>query len=105
MKARQHAAKIAQTLRHTKTSWQSLGRSKKGSIAVMAAASIPTLIMLGGLSVDQSYINVRVSMLRHTAQDSALAGGQYLSTYYATGSSSQIVTAAQTIAKANLPVA
>jgi Flp pilus assembly protein TadG len=105
MKVQKTAAKVAQTLRRAKTSWQALGRSKKGSIAVMAAASIPTLIMLGGLSVDQSYINVRVSMLRHTAQDSALAGGQYLSTYYTTGSSSQIVTAAQTIAKSNLPVA
>ena len=105
MKVLQNAAKVARTLRHAKTSWQALGRSKKGSIAIMAAASIPTLIMLGGLSVDQSYVNVRVSMLRHTAQDSALAGGQYMATYYTTGSSAQIVSAAQSIATANLPVA
>src|SRR5580692_6419263 len=105
MKLRLKAAKVARTLRRAKVSWQALGRSKKGSIAMMAAASVPTLIMLGGLSVDQSYVNVRVSMLRHTAQDAALAGGQYLSTYYTSGSSSQIVTAAQTIAKSNLPVA
>jgi Flp pilus assembly protein TadG len=105
MKVLQNTAKVARTLRHVKTSWQELSRSKKGSIAIMAAASIPTLIMLGGLSVDQSYVNVRVSMLRHTAQNAALAGGQYLSTYYTTGSSSQIVSAAQSIAKSNLPVA
>lgn len=105
MKVLQNAVKTAARLQHVKTSWQALRRSKKGSIAVMAAASIPTLIMLGGLSVDQSYVNVRISMLRHTAQDAALAGGQYLSTYYTSGSSSQIVSAAQSIAKSNLPVA
>jgi Flp pilus assembly protein TadG len=105
MKVRQNAARLAIALRRATTSWQALGRSKQGSIAILAAASIPALLMLGGLSVDQSYVNVRVSMLRHTAQDSALAGGQYLSTYYTTGSSSQIVAAAQAIAKANLPVA
>jgi Flp pilus assembly protein TadG len=105
MKVLQNAAKAAKSLRHAKTSWQALGRSKKGSIAVMAAVSIPALLMLGGLSVDQSYVNVRVSMLRHTAQDAALAGGQYLSTYYTTGSSATIVSKAQAIATANLPVA
>jgi Flp pilus assembly protein TadG len=105
MKVLRNAVKAVRALRHAKTSWQALSRSKKGSIAIMAAASMPTLIMFGGLSVDQSYVNVRISMLRHTAQDSALAGGQYLSTYYTTGSSSQIVSAAQSIARANLPVA
>ncbi len=98
MKAVQKMARVVRTVRRAKASWQALGRSKKGSIAMMAAASIPTLIMLGGLSVDQSYVNVRISMLRHTAQDAALAGGQYLSTYYTSGSSSTIVNAAQAIA-------
>jgi Flp pilus assembly protein TadG len=105
MKARQNAAKVGRTLLRAKTSWQALGRSKKGSIAIMAAASIPTLIMLGGLSVDQSYITVRVSMLRHTAQDAAMAGEQYMANYLETGSSTQLVSAAQSIATANLPVA
>ena len=105
MKVLQNAVKVARTLRRAKASWHALRRSKKGSIAILAAASIPTLIMLGGLGVDQSYVNVRVSMLRHTAQDAALAGGQYLSTYYTTGSSTTIVNAAQSIAKSNLPVA
>ncbi len=102
----QNAAKVApEALRRAKASWQALGRSKKGSIAVMAAVSIPSLIMFGGLSVDQSYVNVRVSMLRHAAQDAALAGGMYLSTYYTTGSSTTIVNAAQSTAKLNLPIA
>lgn len=105
MKVLQNAVKVARTLRRAKATWHALRRSKKGSIAILAATSIPTLIMLGGLAVDQSYVNVRVSMLRHTAQDAALAGGQYLSTYYTTGSSTTIVNAAQSIAKSNLPVA
>jgi Flp pilus assembly protein TadG len=105
MNVPRNAAKVAGSLRRAKDSWQALGQSKKGSIAVLAAVSIPSLIMLGGLSVDQSYVNVRVSMLRHTAQDAALAGGQYLSTYYTTGSSATIVSKAQAIATANLSVA
>ncbi|MGA3005370.1 MAG: TadG family pilus assembly protein [Acetobacteraceae bacterium] len=105
MKVLQHVPKVARTLRHAKASWQALSRSKKGSIAIMAAVSIPTLIMLGGLSVDQSYVTVRVSMLRHTAQDAALAGEQYMANYLETGSSTQLVSAAQSIATANLPVA
>jgi Flp pilus assembly protein TadG len=105
MKILPHAAKVRRTLLHAKTSWQALSRSKKGSIAIMAAASIPTLIMLGGLSVDQSYVTVRVSMLRHTAQDAAMAGEQNLTNYLKTGSSTQLVNSAQSIATANLPVA
>jgi Flp pilus assembly protein TadG len=105
MKVRQKAAKVGRALLHARTSWQALSRSKKGSIAIMAAASIPTLIMLGGLSVDQSYLTVRISMLRHTAQDAAMAGEQNLANYLKTGSSAQLVSAAQSIATANLPVA
>ncbi len=105
MKALRNAAMVTKSVRRARASWQALSRSKKGGIAIMAAASIPTLIMLGGLSVDQSYVNVRISMLRHTAQDAALAGGQYLSTYYTTGSSATIVSKVQSIATANLPTA
>ena len=51
------------------------------------------LVMLGGLSVDQSYVNMRASLLRRTAQSSALAGQQYLYTYYSTGAATTINSA------------
>ena len=93
------------TLRRFKSSCAALRRSRKGSTAVLVAVAVPILIMLGGLSVDQSYVNVRISMLRHTAQDAALAGGQYLSTYYTTGSSATITSKAQATATANMSTA
>jgi len=93
------------TLRRVKSSLAELRQSRKGSTAVMVAVAVPVLIMLGGLSIDQSYVNVRVSMLRHTAQDAALAGGQYLSTYYSTGSSATITSKAQATATANMSTA
>jgi Flp pilus assembly protein TadG len=95
----------AAALRQTAASWIALRASKRGSTAVFVAVAVPALILLGGLSVDQSYLTMRASMLRRTAQDAALAGGQYLSTYYTTGSSTTINTAATNTAKLNMPIA
>jgi Flp pilus assembly protein TadG len=105
MKILQKSCGILAMSRRARASWTALGRSKKGAIAVFAAASVPGLIMLGGLSVDQSYVNIRAGMLRQTTQDAALAGGQYLSTFYTTGSAATINSKVQSNATANMPSA
>ena len=95
--------RVTTIVRGARCSLADLVRSKKGGTAVFVAAAIPVMILLGGLGVDQSYLGARASLLRRTAESSALAGGQYLSTYYTTGSSSTIVNAARTIATTNMP--
>jgi Flp pilus assembly protein TadG len=86
-----------------KSPWAAFSGSRKGGTAILVAVAIPALVLLGGLSVDQSYVNMRASMLRRTVQSAALAGGQYLSTYYPNGSSATIVSKAQATATTNMP--
>lgn len=105
MRILKKSSRILAISRRAKASWTTFGRSKKGAIAVLTATSIPALIMFGGFSVDQSYVNMRASMLRRTTQDAALAGGQYMSTYYTTGSAATINGKVQSIATANMPSA
>jgi Flp pilus assembly protein TadG len=69
---------VVTTLRRAAASCVALRASKRGSTAVFVAVAVPALILLGGLSVDQSYVTMRQSMLRRTAQSAAFAAQQNL---------------------------
>ena len=98
-----NSGEAAALVRKAKSSWAAMSRSRKAGTGLLVATAVPVLIMLGGLSVDESYVTMRASLLRRTAQSAALAGEQYLSTFYTTGSSSAVNTAVQTIATTNMP--
>ncbi len=80
---------------------------RRGSVGVMAAMMGSILVGVGTFALDQSHLHFRALLQRHTTQAAALAGAAKLSSYYAggSGSSAGIVTAAQTIATANMPSA
>lgn len=92
-------------LRQAGTSCAALWRSKRGATAIFVATALPMLILIAGMSVNRSYLNMRNSLLRRTTQAAALAAGQYLSTYYTTGSSATITSKAQATAAWNMPTA
>jgi Flp pilus assembly protein TadG len=98
------SGRVAASLRRTRSSGAAFRRSKAGGVAMFVAVAVPPLILIGGLSVDQAYIAMRTSMLRRTAQSSALAAGQNLYTYYALPSSAAALTSAATsTALLNMP--
>jgi len=78
-------------------------RKDRGGMAVLCAVMVPTLVGFGTLAINQGYCGYRNLLLRQTVQSSALAAGNALKTYYSSGSSSAVVTAAQTFATANMP--
>jgi Flp pilus assembly protein TadG len=80
-------------------------RRDRGSMAVMCAVMVPILIGFGTVAINQGYYTYRNLLLRQTVQASALAAANKLSTYYSTGSTSTIVTTAQTFATSNMPSA
>jgi Flp pilus assembly protein TadG len=80
-------------------------RRDRGGMAVMCAVMVPVLIGFGTLAINQGYVTYRGQLLRQTVQAAALAAADNLSSYYSTGSSSAVITAAQTFATANMPSA
>jgi Flp pilus assembly protein TadG len=86
---------------------QTAPRTGRATMGLLVALSFPVLILIGSLSVDQSYVYIRDLMLRQAVEASAMAGATELASYYAAGdqSTSQITTAAQQFAQLNLPVA
>ncbi len=77
----------------------------RGSMAVLCAVMIPALIGLGTLCIDQGYYGYRRLLLKQSTENAALAAAQKLYTYYTTGSSSTIVSTAQTYSALNMPSA
>jgi hypothetical protein len=80
---------------------------RRGSVGVMAAMMMAALVGIGGMALNQATLHHRGLLQRQTTQAAALAGAAKLSTYYSSGTNSAaaIVSAAQTIATANMPVA
>jgi Flp pilus assembly protein TadG len=80
-------------------------RDRKGSIGVLVAIIIPVILGFGAMATASSYLYYRSLVLRQTVSAAALAGGTQLVTYYTsgTGSTSQVVSAAQAMASANTP--
>jgi hypothetical protein len=81
--------------------------NRRGSVGVLAAMTLALLAGIGGLAVNQVSQHYRGLLQRQTTQAAALAAAAKISTYYASGtnSSTEIVSAAQTIATANMPTA
>jgi Flp pilus assembly protein TadG len=75
----------------------------RGSMGVMCAVMIPVLIGFGSLALNQGYYSYRAQLLRQTVQSAALAAANKLSTYYSTGSSSTVISTAQTFGGYNMP--
>jgi hypothetical protein len=81
-------------------------RRDRAAVAVLVAAVvIPVLVGFGTLTIGRGYYGYRKLLLEQTVQSAALAAGNNLATYYSTGSSSTVVSAAQTFATSNMPVA
>ena len=80
---------------------------RRGAVGVLAAMTLAVLAGIGGLAVNQVNLHHRGLLQRQTTQAAALAAAAKLSTYYASGTNSTtaIVSAAQTIATANMPTA
>lgn len=80
-------------------------RSRSGAVGVLAAMMLAVLAGIGGMSLNQVNLHYRGLLQRQATQAAALAAAAKLSTYYASGTNSTtaIVSAAQTIATANLP--
>jgi Flp pilus assembly protein TadG len=78
---------------------------RKGSMGVVVALIIPAVLGFGAMAVASSYLYYRSTVLRQTVSSAALAAATQLTTYYTsgTGSTSAVVSAAQTIATANTP--
>jgi Flp pilus assembly protein TadG len=81
--------------------------SRRAAISLFVALALPALIALGLLIVDAPYLYFRSLLLRQTVQAAALAAASNLTTYYTSGngSTSSIVTAAQSFGTANMPSA
>ena len=88
-------------------SFMQLLHAKRGGIALLTALAFPALIGFGALIVDVPYLYYRHMVLRQAVQSAALAGTANLTSYYTSGTASTtaIVNAAQSFAKANMPVA
>jgi hypothetical protein len=83
-----------------------LHQRDRAAMSVMIAAVVaPLLIGVGILAIGEGYYAYRKLLLQQTVEAAALAGGDNLSTVFATGSSAAVVTAAQTIATYNMPTA
>lgn len=86
-----------------------LGR--RASVTVFVAAAIPTLLVLGGFTIDRSYEYYRYQLLKRTAQAAALAAQTNLSSYFTAGgtysasSMSTINSAVNTIVADTMPSA
>ncbi len=86
-------------------------RATKGSATVFAAVSLPPLIILGFLGVDQSYVSGRNLLLKRTVQSAAIAAANQLNTTYAGTASANaaeiaaIAATAQASAALNMPPA
>jgi Flp pilus assembly protein TadG len=80
-------------------------RDRRGSMGLVVAMIIPAILGFGAMATATSYLYYRSTVLRQTVSAAALAGGTQLTTYYTsgTGSTSAVVSAAQTIASANTP--
>lgn len=78
---------------------------RRGAVGVLAAMTLAVLAGIGGLAVNQVSLHHRGLLQRQTTQAAALAAAAKLSTYYSSGTNSTtaIVSAAQTIATANMP--
>jgi Flp pilus assembly protein TadG len=85
-----------------RSSWATLSRAKRGGTGIFVAAALPALIVLGGLSVDKTYVDGRAAMLRRTTQSAALTADAYLNMGQ---SSATVASKAQSIAASNMPVA
>ena len=72
-------------------------------MAALCAVMIPVFIGFGAVAINQGYYTYRNQLLRQTVQSSALAAANKLSTYYSSGSSNTVVSAAQSFASANMP--
>src|SRR4051794_4262043 len=77
----------------------------RGGMAALCAVMIPSLVGLGTLAIDQGYYGYRKLLLVNTVQAAALAAGNNIGTYFATGGSTAIVATAQTFATLNMPTA
>ncbi len=82
-----------------------LAADRRGSVGLFAAMMIGSLMAVGALGLNQVHLHYRGLLQRQATQAAALAGAAKLATYYTTGNSASIVSAAQTIAAANMPVA
>src|SRR4051794_3531819 len=84
-----------------------LRKRDKGSMgALIAIGVVPLMIGLGCLSIDRGYYGYRSLLLQQTVETAALAAGSKLPTYYSSkGSTSAIVTTAQTFTTLNMPSA
>lgn len=84
-------------------------RRRRASTTVFVAAAIPTLLVVGGLTIDQSYEYYRYQLLKRTAQAAALAAETNLSSYFTAGgtysasSMSTINSAVNTIVADTMP--
>jgi Flp pilus assembly protein TadG len=77
---------------------------KQGHMALYFALLLPILIMFGSLGVDYGWISYHRQKMYNTAESSALAGAQELSTYYTTGTATTIQSASTYISQLNMPV-
>jgi hypothetical protein len=78
---------------------------RRGAVGLLAAMMFGSLLTIGALVLNQAHLHYRGLLQRQTTQAAALAGAAKLATFYTAGNSTAIVTAAQTIATANMPVA
>jgi Flp pilus assembly protein TadG len=79
-------------------------RARRGSVTAIAALSIPAMILIGGMGVDQGYLSYRHQLLQRTMQAAALAGQTYLSSYYMAGGTYSSATMATINARAQAVV-
>jgi Flp pilus assembly protein TadG len=77
-------------------------RRDRGAMAMLCAVMVPVLVGFGTLAINQGNYAWRAQLLRQTTQAAALAAANKLSTYYSSGSTSTVVSTAQTFAASNM---
>lgn len=80
---------------------------RRGAVAVLAAMMLSVLAGIGALGLNQAGLHGHGLRQRHTTDAAALAAAQTIPTFYTSGtdSTTNIVSAAQTISTANMPTA
>lgn len=82
-------------------------KDRRAGVSVVTAMMYTIVVAMGAVSLNEAHMHYRGLVQRQATQAAALAAAAKLSTYYASGTSSTtaLVSAAQTIATANMPTA
>ena len=86
-------------------SWHHLASARRATVTILVTMLLPVFIGFGLMAVGTSYLYYRKLLLTQTVSAATLAAASNLTTYYTSGSgsTSTIVSAAQTFALANEP--